>query len=133
MAEEGKDKNDLAEDRTKWAEDRTDWAEDRTVLANERTFAAWARTAMASTALGLGFHAVVQKLEPTWLAKAGASLFILIGIGILAIAQANAKKVGERLDTHGVEALRQSRFRLIAAALATACFGVLVIIWMLKG
>jgi putative membrane protein len=65
---------------------------------------------MASAALGLGFHAVVQKLEPTWLAKTGASLFILIGIGILAIAQANAKKVSERLDTHGVHALRQSRY-----------------------
>jgi putative membrane protein len=126
--------NDGSPDKkTEWAEDRTDWAEDRTVLANERTFAAWARTAMASTALGLGFHAVVQKLEPTWIAKAGATLFILIAIGILGVAQANAAEVGKRLDTHGVDGLRRSRYRLIAGALVCACLVVMAIIWMLKG
>jgi putative membrane protein len=88
---------------------------------------------MASAALGLGFHAVVRSFEPTWLAKVGASLFLLIAIGILYLAHVNAGRVGKRLDTHGVEALKKSRIRTIAIALSIACFAVLVIIWLIEG
>ena len=68
-----KDKNDLAESRT-------DWAEDRTILANERTFAGWMRTGMACVAVAIGLRAVFGEFEPTWVAKAVASVFIIAAL-----------------------------------------------------
>ena len=71
VSEHGGGKNDLAEDRT-------DLAEDRTLLANERTFSGWARTALASIGIGIGFNALFKPVEPTWVAKAIATLFLLL-------------------------------------------------------
>ena len=77
------DKNDLAEDRT-------DWAEDRTILANERTFAGWMRTGMAAVAVAIGLRAVFGEFEPTWVAKAVASVFIFAALYVYLAAQASA-------------------------------------------
>ena len=64
--------------RSDLAEDRTDLAEDRTLLANERTFSGWARTALATVGIGLGFHVLFEALEPAWVAKAIATLFVAL-------------------------------------------------------
>ena len=58
------------------ARERTDLAEDRTVLAHERSFAGWVRTGMAAVGIGLGFNALFQALEPTWVPKAIATAFL---------------------------------------------------------
>ena len=63
-------------DRNELAEDRTHWAEDRTSLANERTFAGWMRTGMAAIGVAIGLKAVFGAFEPTWMAKAVASIFL---------------------------------------------------------
>ena len=72
------------------AQDRTDWAEDRTIQANERTFAGWMRTGMGALGVAIALRAVFGEFDPTWAAKAVASIFILLAIDppklLLAIA-----------------------------------------------
>lgn len=127
----GNDGQSSADQRTALAENRTEWAEDRTALANERTFAAWARTALASAALGLGFNALVRSFDPQWLAKIGATLFLLISVGILFFAAINARSISERLAAHSIRPLGKTRTNLVAASLAVACCAVILIIWLI--
>jgi putative membrane protein len=121
--------NELAEDRTDLAEDRTDWAEDRTIMANERTFAGWMRTGLATVGIGLGFNALFEKLEPSWVPKAIATLFIAIGIFIFWAAQRNGCAVQSRLDAHEASPLKPTNLKLIAAAMAFASLCLAVGIW----
>ncbi|MAP15476.1 MAG: hypothetical protein CMH86_11570 [Oceanibulbus sp.] len=118
------DKNDLAEDRT-------DWAEDRTILANERTFAGWMRTGMACVAVAIGLRAVFGEFEPTWVAKAVASVFILAALYVYWAAQVSAAKTQQRLSDHHANAQPNSRMKILAAILALASIGVGAILWML--
>ena len=75
------------------AEDRTELAEDRTLLANERTFAGWMRTGLASIGLGLGFHALFNRMEPGWVPRAIATAFMLVGVFVIFAAQRRASRV----------------------------------------
>lgn len=90
-------------DKNKWAEFRTDLAEDRTIQATERTFAGWLRTAFAAIAVGIGFHVVFGDFEPPWLARALATLFILLGMTIAFTAERRACKTFGRLSSHEIE------------------------------
>ena len=119
---DGKDRNELAEDRT-------DWAEDRTLMANERTFAGWMRTGLAAIGIGLGFNALFGKLDPVWVAKGIATLFIAIGVFVFWSAQRNARAVQKRMDSHDASPIRTSNIRLIAAALALASVCLTAGIW----
>ncbi|WP_084420892.1 YidH family protein [Henriciella litoralis] len=123
--------NDLAEERTDLAHDRTDWAEDRTILANERTFAGWMRTGLASAALGLGFQAIFRVVEPTWLAKAGASIFLVIAIIVFWLAQAKACNLAERMDSHAATPMGHSNFRRISLLFIVGTATLSVILWLL--
>jgi putative membrane protein len=111
------------------AEDRTDWAEDRTIMANERTFAGWMRTGLASVGIGLGFNALFGKLDPVWLAKSIATLFIAIGIFVFWSAQRNAAAVQKRMDSHDAAPIRVSNMKLIAVAMAFASVCLAAGIW----
>lgn len=121
-----------SEERTELAEDRTNWAEDRTVMANERTFAGWMRTGLAAVGIGLGFNALFGKLEPAWLPRAIATLFILIGIFIFWTAQRNGCAVQRRLDAHQAEPLKSQNLRLIAAFMAVGSAALAVGIWIME-
>ncbi len=126
-----KSSNDLAEDRTDLAEDRTDWAEDRTLMANERTFAGWMRTGLAAVGIGLGFNALFGKLEPAWLPKAIATVFIIIGLFIFYAAQNKGCAVKKRLEAHKAEPLDTMNMQLIAAAMAVGSASLAVGIWIM--
>lgn len=117
------------DERTGLAEERTDWAEDRTLMANERTFAGWMRTGLASVGIGLGFNALFGKLDPAWVAKGIATLFILIGIFIFWGAQRNARAVQKRMDSHDAAPIRVSNMKLIAASMAFASVCLAAGIW----
>jgi putative membrane protein len=121
-----------AEKRTEYAENRTDWAEDRTLMANERTFAGWMRTGLAAVGIGLGFHALFGKLEPWWLPRAIATIFIMIGIFIFYFAQRHGCKVFQRLDSHDAQPLEGMNLRLVAAFLAFASAALIASIWLMK-
>ena len=119
-----------SEQRTQLAADRTDWAEDRTLLANERTFAGWMRTGLASAALGLGFHAVFQKVEPTWLAKLVATFFVLVAITIFIIAFGKVRRVARRMTSHAVEPVGTSAIAWIAGLLIAAACALAIVLWV---
>ncbi|QDC08255.1 DUF202 domain-containing protein [Oceanicola sp. D3] len=117
--------------RTEWAESRTDWAEDRTLQANERTFAGWMRTGLGSVAVAIGLKAVFGDFDPTWAAKAVASLFILSALVIFFFAQRNARRTQDRLSDHAAEPLKHTHFTTIASLFAVATLAVGFVLWSL--
>jgi putative membrane protein len=117
--------------RSGLAEERTNWAEDRTLLANERTFAGWIRTGMGSLALALGLQALFREAEPTWIAKAVATVFVVIGIVIFWSARLNAHDVIKRLDSHSADPVSGTHLSWISAALTTGAVLVGVVLWIL--
>ena len=122
---------ELAEDRTDLAQDRTDWAEDRTILANERTFAGWMRTGLASAGLGLGFQAIFRVVEPTWLAKAGATIFLSIALVVFWLAQAKACSLAKRMDSHAAKPMGHQNFRTISLLFSGGTIALAAILWLL--
>ena len=124
MSEERQDRHGLAQDRT-------DLAEDRTAMANERTFAGWARTAMAAIGIGLGFKALFDAMEPAWAAKAIATVFVLLGVFLIWMAERRASVVTGRLNTHAARDMKQMNLRLIALAIGVGALGLTAGIWLL--
>lgn len=120
-----------SEKRTDLAEDRTDWAEDRTVLANERTYAGWMRTGLASMGLGLGFNAVFKKVEPEYLAKSIAVVFVIIGILIFMAAYRNARRIVKRMDTHAVDPIKAGHLTLITSLFISAGIALAAVLWLI--
>ncbi|HLL59179.1 MAG TPA: DUF202 domain-containing protein [Allosphingosinicella sp.] len=120
------------EDKQQLAEDRTDLAEDRTVLANERTFAGWMRTGFAAVALGVGFNALFNKMEPTWIPKAIATAFLLIAIFVFVSAERRARRIMDRLHTHKVKTLNIGNLRIITASTTLASLALVAAIWLVK-
>lgn len=113
------------------AQDRTDWAEDRTILANERTFAGWMRTGMASTALAVGLRAVFGAFEPTWIAKAIATVFIILAVYIFWAAQQSACETLKRLNDNEAHAQPMNRMRLLSIIFSAAVLSVGAVLWAL--
>lgn len=122
---------DLAQTRTDWAEDRTDWAEDRTLQANERTFAGWMRTGLGSLGVALGLKAVFGDFDPTWAAKAIASIFVVVALVMFWSAWKNACATHHRLDAHSANPLSRHHFGLIAAIMSLGAIGTAFILWSL--
>jgi putative membrane protein len=116
-------------DNHQLAEERTDWAEDRTLLANERTFAGWMRTGLAAVGIGAGFQALFGKLEPGYLARSIATVFVLTGIFIFVVAARSAANVCERLKAHAARPLAGLRTNVIATLFVIASIALLVGIW----
>lgn len=119
-------------DQNTQSEQRTDLAEDRTMLANERTFAGWMRTGLAAVAMGLGFEAVFGKLEPTWVPKSIATLFILIALFIFWLAQHKACKLHNRLHSHKVDPVPTTDIHWIAGIFAFGAAALGVAIWFMN-
>jgi putative membrane protein len=111
------------------AQRRTDLAEDRTILANERTYAGWMRTAFAAIGVGLGFRALFMEMQPPWLPRAIATLFLLIGIALFVAAERRAAWVVEHLQVHAVETVRVRSMRLVTAAMVLATMALIFAIW----
>lgn len=118
-------------DRTELAESRTAWAEDRTLLANERTFAGWIRTGLASVGVGLGFQALFARAENIYLAKAGASVFVVIGVAIFLMSFLAARRVIRRLEAHSAEPIPRSRLGGVAIALSAGAAMLGILLWLL--
>ena len=120
-----------AEERTKLADTRTDLAEDRTLLANERTFAGWARTSFAAIGIALGFNALFKTMEPEWLPKAISTVFLLIAIFVIVVAEQRAAAVMKRLTSHEVKTFKAVNLRLIAIAIVLGALTLIGSLWTL--
>ena len=110
---------------------RTDLAEDRTILANERTFAGWMRTALACVAIGVGFQALFQKMEPAWLPRAIATAFLLMAIIVIILAERRASAVMRRLSAHVVVTAEPMNLRLFATVISLGAAILVGAIWVL--
>lgn len=124
-------KTSLAENRTDWAEKRTDWAEDRTLLANERTYSGWMRTALAAAVVGLAIEAIFKETEPTWLAKACSSAFILLGIILIINAHINSTKLLDKLNAHAAEPSTNGKLIWVTGLYTVGAFGITALLWMI--
>ena len=111
---------------------RTDLAEDRTILANERTFAGWMRTALGCVAIGVGFHALLQKMQPPWVPRAIATAFLLLAIIVIVSAERRAAAVMERLSVHVVVRAKTINLRLLAAAVSAGAAALIAAIWLVE-
>ncbi len=119
----GPDSNDLAARRTEFAEDRN-------IMAMERTFAGWLRTAFAAIAIGLACRALFGELQPPWLAKAIATLFITAGAALAWAAQRRARQTLGRLDPHEMEQPSGPNFRLLAYAVIVGSAILVAGLWL---
>ncbi len=128
---EGQSSEELAEERTEKAEERTDFAEDRTLLANERTFAGWGRTAFASIGLGLGFQAIFKSAEPTWVPKCVATIFVLLGILLILLAERRADRLLKDRKSHHVVLTSRRIFRIMAITVTIGGGILIASIWLL--
>lgn len=122
---------DADDSKEELASDRTDFAEDRTVLAHERSFAGWLRTGMAAVGIGLAFHALFKALEPDWIAKVIATVFLVIAILVFWSAERRASQSLQRLDAHKVEALRPMRLKRLSWTLIAATAALVAAMWLL--
>jgi putative membrane protein len=109
---------------------QTDLAEDRTLLANERTFAGWVRTSIGCIAIGVGFHALFNKMQPDWAPRAIASWFLLLGVVIVWLAVRRAAAVMQRLNPHVVGSARKMNLELIASAISLGAAALAAAIWL---
>lgn len=121
----------MADERLDLAEERTDLAEDRTLLANERTFSGWVRTGLAAIGVGIGFHALFRMVQPEWVAKALATLFVTIGVAMIWSAERRACQLLGRLKAHEVTEPSGRALRMIALAMTAGAAGLLAAIWIL--
>ena len=119
-------------DRSELAVERTKYAEDRNIMAMERTFAGWIRTAFAAIGIGVAFRALFGELEPPWLAKAIATLFILAGAALAFSAQRRACRTLERLHPHSIERPSSPNFRLLAFAVMLGSGILIAGLWLLN-
>ncbi|MDQ3471319.1 MAG: DUF202 domain-containing protein [Pseudomonadota bacterium] len=113
------------------AQERTDLAEDRTVLANERTFAGWFRTGFAAVAIGLGFQALFLRMEPSWVPRAIATLFVCLGMFLFVAAERRACKALSRLSPHQVKAFEHGRLRLMMIVANVGAAALIAAMWLL--
>ena len=112
-------------------QDRTNMAEDRTAMANERTYSSWMGTGLGAIGVAIGMKAVFGAFEPTWAAKAVATLFLVIAILIFWQAQQQACKTLDRLRETDFEAKSGKSFTLLASLMSIAAVATGAILWSL--
>ncbi len=125
MSNSDKSSNELAEDRT-------DLAEDRTIQATERTFAGWLRTAFAAIGIGLAFRAVFGDFDPSWLAKAIATMFVIMGAIIAFTAEQRARKTFLRLSPHEIDAPNLPNIRWMSWSVIAGAIALIAGFWFLN-
>ncbi|MDA8585669.1 DUF202 domain-containing protein [Rhodobacteraceae bacterium] len=109
----------------------TELAEDRTLLANERTFCSWMGTGLACVGVAIGLQAVFGAIDPTWLAKLVASIFLVTALVIYWLAVRQASKTYSRLRNTDVEVQGANMFKITAFLMSVGTFGVGTILWLL--
>lgn len=112
-------------------EKNTQWSEDRTLLANERTFSSWMGTGLACVGVAIGLNAVFGSLDPKWLAKLVASIFLVTALMIYWAAVRQACKTYTRLNNNDIEVQGSRTFKRLGAIMSVGTVGVGVVLWAL--
>lgn len=122
----------MTEETNELAESRTDLAEDRTVLANERTFAGWMRTGLSAVGIALGFHALFNRMDPSWVPRSISTVFLLAALFVFWSSERRAAAVCRRLDSHKIIELGAGRLRLLTIIMSAATVALIGAIWLLQ-
>ena len=102
------------------AQIRTDWAYERTQLSSTRTFFALLRTGFAIAGVGTLVTSILARSYPEWVVAGVASIFILVGFGIIIGALRRYHERSEVLD-------ERSEFRPISMRLMIALTALLLL------
>jgi len=89
------------------------------------------RTSLACIAIGLGFHVLFNKIEPSWIPRAIATAFLLLSVIVIVMAERRAAAVIQRLDSHAIETARRMNLRLFAGMIAAGACTFALVIWLL--
>ena len=100
-------------------------------MANERTFSSWMGTGLGAVGVAIGLKAVFGAFDPTWAAKAVASLFLGIAILIFWAARRQAHRTLFKLNDTDAETMPASVYTVLAIVMTTATFAVGAILWSL--
>lgn len=119
----------MENDKETKSELRTQFAEDRTLLASERTFAGWMRTSLGCVAIGIGLHALFSKVEPGWVPRAIATLFLGLAAVIMVLAERRACAVTRRLSAHVIQTAEMINLRAFTAAVTIGSLALVAIVW----
>jgi putative membrane protein len=120
-----------SQDSQELAEERTDWAEDRTILANERTFSSWMGTGLGSLGLAVGMQAVFGAMEPTWIAKSAATVFVIVSLYLFQTALINSRRTKQSLDSHTAEPVSNRNLAVIAHLLSIGAVCAAIVLWLI--
>ncbi|GGD72319.1 YidH family protein [Croceicoccus mobilis] len=120
------------DNREELALDRTEMAEDRTVMAVERTFAGWIRTAFGAIAIGLGFRALFGELDPPWLARVIATIFIGLSAVLAIVAERRACHALKRMHGHAIDSPDAPHLRWIAWSVCAGSVALAISLWMME-
>lgn len=121
----------LKGDSDELSETRTAMAEDRTLMANERTYSSWTGTGLGCLGIGLGVQAIFKETEPTWIAKLGATLFMVAALAFFFAAWSNACGTLQRLQDHDATPASRQQLTRISGILALGTLLVTGILWTL--
>ena len=100
-------------------------------MAVERTFAGWMRTSFGAIGIGLGFNALFEAVEPWWVARAIASVFIVLAAALAVVAQHRARKALGRMSGHAVDRPDAPHLRYIAWSVCAGALTLILAIWFL--
>jgi putative membrane protein len=112
-------------------EKSTQWSEDRTLLSNERTFSSWMGTGLACVGVAIGLQAVFGALDPKWLAKLVATVFLVTALMIYWTAVRQASKTYNRLNNNDIETQGSRTFVRLGVIMSVGTVGVGAVLWAL--
>lgn len=90
------------------------------------------RTALACVAIGVGFHALFQKIHPAWLPRSIATGFLVLGVAVIILAERRAAAVTRRLSGHVVKTAGSMNLRVFAAMITLGTVALIAAIWLLE-
>ncbi|QDP19806.1 DUF202 domain-containing protein [Sphingomonas xanthus] len=100
-------------------------------MAVERTMASWTSASFAAIGVGLGLRALFARIEPAWIPRGIASLFLLLAIVMILSARRRMCMAIERLSSHEVTPPSRAGMSRSAYGVAGAAMLLIVAIWLL--
>ena len=106
-------------------------AADRNILAAERTYAAWVRTGLFALASGVGAHALLHGVIPSWLVLADATMLIAFSLFCFGAAIWRHLEPGPHPPLPQIRQVPRGVLIAVNAFLALVSLAALVGIWVM--
>lgn len=90
------------------------------------------RTGMSAVGIALGFHALFNRMDPSWVPRSISTAFLVTAIFIFWSAERRAAAVCRRLDTHRIRGMHSVNLRLMAIVMTLAALALIAAIWLLR-